>query len=413
MLPLYIDPGTGSMLFSLFIGLAAAAAFGLKALWVKIRFLISGGKAKADESDTSIPYVIFSDHKRYWNVFKPICDEFETRGVDLVYYTASEDDPVLTAGYKYIHPEFIGTGNKPYAKLNFLNADIVLSTTPGLDVYQWKRSKKVKWYVHVPHSVANLSILRMFGIDYYDAILISGSHQEKFVRFIEKERPSIRRKELVLTGLSYYDYMLEKKKNYPEHVPGDKPLVLLAPSWGNSSILNKYGTNFIDKLLQTGYQIVIRPHPQSQSAEKELLETLKETYKDNPQITWNFDNDNFDILNKSDILISDFSGVMYDYAFIFNKPFIYTDTKLDTMPYDASWEDCENWNLVTLPRLGIKLEEKDFDNMKEMIDNTISSTSLSAERQKAKEEFWNYPGEAGKRITDYMLNKRTELIEKQ
>lgn len=45
-LPLYIDPGTGSMLFSLFIGIAAAATFGFRALYLKAKFLLSGGKKK-------------------------------------------------------------------------------------------------------------------------------------------------------------------------------------------------------------------------------------------------------------------------------------------------------------------------------------------------------------------------------
>ena len=38
MFSLYIDPGTGSMLFSLVIGLVATLTFGLRALFIKIRF---------------------------------------------------------------------------------------------------------------------------------------------------------------------------------------------------------------------------------------------------------------------------------------------------------------------------------------------------------------------------------------
>ena len=45
-MPLYIDPGTGSMLFSLFIGIAATATFALRALFIKIKFILSGGKAE-------------------------------------------------------------------------------------------------------------------------------------------------------------------------------------------------------------------------------------------------------------------------------------------------------------------------------------------------------------------------------
>lgn len=50
----------------------------MQKIWHKIKFIINGGLAgKAVKN--SVPYVIFSDSKRYWNVFKPVCDEFEAR----------------------------------------------------------------------------------------------------------------------------------------------------------------------------------------------------------------------------------------------------------------------------------------------------------------------------------------------
>ena len=91
MFSLYIDPGTGSMLFSLVIGLVATLTFGLRTLFIKLKFGFN--KKEISESEEIIPYVIFSDHKRYWNVFRPICQEFENRSIDIVYYTLSEDDP--------------------------------------------------------------------------------------------------------------------------------------------------------------------------------------------------------------------------------------------------------------------------------------------------------------------------------
>lgn len=406
MLPLYIDPGTGSMLFSLCIGLAAAATFGLKALWAKIRFLLTGGKAKKDESETKIPYVIFSDHKRYWNVFKPVCDEFEKRKVDLVYYTAGEDDPVLTAGYEYIHPEYLGSGNKPYAKLNFLNADIVLSTTPGIDVYQWKRSKKVNKYVHIPHQIGDCSGYRMFGTDYYDAVLVSGEHQTRTVQMLESKR-NIKKKEFVTVGLTYFDAMLERK-NKAEPVKNENPVILLAPSWGKSSILSQYGEKFIKLLVDTGYEIVIRPHPQSSVSEADLLEELKQKFVDEPRVSWNFDMDNFDILNKADLMISDYSSVMYDFSFFFNKPFIYAIEQLDLSPYDSSWLDEESWTFAMLPKLGVKLEKEKFNDIKSIIDDLLNNPKTRESREQIIKEAWCYPGEAGKRIADYMLENSSQ-----
>jgi hypothetical protein len=43
-LPLYIDPGTGSMLFSILIGAAATLFFLAKALWLKLKLIFAGKK---------------------------------------------------------------------------------------------------------------------------------------------------------------------------------------------------------------------------------------------------------------------------------------------------------------------------------------------------------------------------------
>ena len=41
---LYIDPGTGSMLFAILIGIIGALNFALRGWIIKLRFLLSGGK---------------------------------------------------------------------------------------------------------------------------------------------------------------------------------------------------------------------------------------------------------------------------------------------------------------------------------------------------------------------------------
>lgn len=212
---LYIDPGTGSMLFSILIGVVSTLVFFGRRLFVKIKFIISGGKAEKISS-TKIPYVIFSDHKRYLNVFKPICDEFEKRGVPLSYWTASPDDPLLQESYQHVTTEFIGEGNKAFARLNMMNAGIVLSTTPGLDVYQWKRSRNVDWYVHILHSVDEALGYRMFGLDFYDAVLLSGDFQKPYIRTLEKQR-TLKEKELVTVGCTYLDVLQQKIVNTPPY----------------------------------------------------------------------------------------------------------------------------------------------------------------------------------------------------
>ena len=143
----YIDPGTGSMLFSIVIGLVTALYFLGKAAIIKLKFVFSGGKAT--HSKNHYPLVIYSEGTRYWNVFKPVLEALEKRNFDTIFYTSSEDDPFFSSEWKHITGEFIGEGNKAFTRLNFLEADVCLMTTPGLDVYQLKRSKGEIGRAHV------------------------------------------------------------------------------------------------------------------------------------------------------------------------------------------------------------------------------------------------------------------------
>ena len=54
----YIDPGTGSMLFTILIGIIGAGIYSLRMLIIKIRFALSGGKAETNQK--KIPFVIYN-----------------------------------------------------------------------------------------------------------------------------------------------------------------------------------------------------------------------------------------------------------------------------------------------------------------------------------------------------------------
>ena len=88
---MYIDPGTGSMLFAILIGIIGAISYLLKMWIVKLKFLLSGGKAEEASKDV-IPIAFFSDDKRYWSVFEPVCKELDKRNVEVVYLTSSEEE---------------------------------------------------------------------------------------------------------------------------------------------------------------------------------------------------------------------------------------------------------------------------------------------------------------------------------
>ena len=402
---LYIDPGTGSMLFTVLLGLIGAAVYSLRMLWIKLQFKLSGGKAQV--SNKKIPLVIFADDKRYWSIFDPICRELDKRGMDVVYMTASEDDPGLQNTYEHVRAEFIGAGNKAFSKLNVLNATIVFSTTPGLDVYQWKRSKGVDYYIHIFHTAGEVTRYRMFGIDYYDSLMIAGKHQERDIRFLEKLR-GLPEKELFYTGIPFMDEMAKRLAEVgpaPEH----PRTVLLAPTWGPSAIFKIHGGKIIDKLLQTGYHVIIRPHPQSFSSEKDMIDQLMKEYPESDQLEWNRDTDNFEVLRRSDILISDFSGVVFDFSLIYDKPVIYTDPNFDLAPYDAWFLDHPLWTLSALPRIGKELKMDNLDHIKELIDSCLEDSRYAQGRKEVREETWSDQNEGAVRAAEYLIAKYEEL----
>ncbi len=402
---LYIDPGTGSMLFTVLLGLVGAAVYSIRMLLIKLRFAFSGGKAEV--STEKIPLVIFSDDKRYWSIFAPICRELDRRGMDVVYMTASPDDPGLENPYRHVRAEFIGAGNKAFAKLNFLNATIVLSTTPGLDVYQWKRSKNVQYYIHIFHTAGEVTRYRMFGIDYYDALMIAGDYQQQDIRELEALR-GLPPKEIVKVGIPYMDEMAARLAAVgpaPEH----PRTVLLAPTWGPSAIFSIHGGKIIDVLLKTGYHVIIRPHPQSFASETELISGLMEQYPESDQLEWNRDTDNFEVLRRSDILISDFSGVVFDFSLIYDKPVIYTDPNFDLAPYDAWFLSHPLWTLSALPRIGQELNMENLSALKEMIDSCLEDSRYAQGRKEVREETWAYYSEGACRAADYLMAKYEEL----
>ena len=404
---LYIDPGTGSMLFTILIGLLSAAIYAFRDVLVKLKFVLSGGKIKHND-DAPIPFVLFTDSKRYWSIFKPLCDEMERRGEQVLYLTAESDDPLLNEKYHNIKTEYAGAGNTTFARMNMLKADVVLSSTPGLDVYQWKRSRDVRWYTHVFHAANDVTLYRMFGIDYYDALLLSGEYQIREIRGLEALR-HLPAKELRLAGLPHMDALRERllcSAPVPEH----KTTVLLAPSWGPSGILSKYGSKIIDRLLETDFHVIIRPHPQSFISEKNMLETLIRKYPDSDQLQWDRSLDNFDVLHQSDILISDFSGVIFDYTLVFDKPIIYADTSFDDGMYDAWWLEEGLWTFSILAQLGLQLTEENMDNIKELIQLCLSETRFKAGRDRARAETWANIGHSVEAIADYLVEKRAELL---
>ncbi|GHV70292.1 CDP-glycerol glycerophosphotransferase [Spirochaetia bacterium] len=407
----YIDPGTGSMLFSLLTGAAVTIFFFLKNFIIRIR---GGGLfQKKIVPGKKMGLVIYSEGKQYWNVFKPIVDELARRNIPFAYYSSGEDDPGLSSETPLMEKKFIGKGNDAYRFLNFLEADVCLTTTPSLDVFQFKRSPGVSHYAHILHMVNDATTYRLFGLDYYDSVLLTGEYQKKDIRQLEKQR-GLKEKELFVAGCTYLDELAARKLviSNDDNEKSKNKTVLIAPSWGKNGILSRYGLKLLLPLAKSSWCIIVRPHPQSMIAEKETVSKLREMLVPYQNVEWNFDTENIYALSRADVLISDFSGIVFDFAFLFNRPLLYPRFDFDKRPYDLADIEDEAWNFRALRQLGIPLDERKFEEIEKFLDEELTGWENRKEvTEKLREEAWQYRGMAGKRAADFLLEMMGKIKE--
>ena len=104
----YLDPGTGSMLLSVFIGVVSSAYFVIRKLPSVIRSLFFKFTGKKDDlKNNSI--VFYAESAAYWSTFKPVLQALAQKEVRCTYLTSDPKDPVFSSGLeKWVHAKYIG-----------------------------------------------------------------------------------------------------------------------------------------------------------------------------------------------------------------------------------------------------------------------------------------------------------------
>ena len=273
-------------------------------------------------------------------------------------------------------------------------------TTPNLDVFQLKRSKGVKKYVHITHSSAETSTYCLYSLDFFDAVFLNGEHQIRDIRELENKRNTII-KDLYVVGNPYLDELSKMKETIIKE-NNNKKTILIAPSWGMNCLFRRFGEKLLDNIVNSDYNIIIRPHPQSLISDKDIIDKFQNRYKDKNNVEWDFNRVNIYSLSKADIMISDFSGVIFDYAFLFEKPVIIPSFTFDKRGTDAIEIDEEVWTFETIPKISFKLDENNFSNISQIIEDSINNETLKNNILKAKEEAYMYEGQASKRAAQFL-----------
>lgn len=390
----YIDPASTSALLYIIIAVVATLAYTLRGFFYKLKNLILGKGFVSSKDFENTDIIFYSEGKQYWSVFLPIIKALEKRNIPCAYLTSDEKDPGLEYSGEHYGSKYIGNLTMTSVYLNRLKAKFVGMTTPQLDVMMIRRSKKVQHYGHIVHAPIDVFTYRKFAFDYFDSVFCSGKHQIEGIRKLEEQRGT-EKKLLLETGLTYYDVMLDDIKLYKAE-PTNKKVVLVAPTWKDYSILNRFGVRFFEKLLENSdYNIILRPHPQSYVSYPEIIGEIEERFKDEPRISFDTQPLGTESMIKADLMIGDLSGVFWDFAFLHSKPVLLLKTDLDSIDgFEGTELNYEMWEMRERSRLGRVFDENEVDSISKIVNDILTNPPSMQLQQLKDESVFNF-GNAG------------------
>ena len=168
--------------------------------------------------------------------------------------------------------------------------------------------------------------------------------------------------------------------------------------------MQRYGSILIQSLLDAGFKVILRPHPQQYRSEKKLLSGLEKELKGEKSLSWDDNPSGHLSMEKADIMISDLSGVIFDFAFIYMKPVISLDYELGTDGFE--YEDLNGpvWEKEISRSLGAIFSDRKIDNLQLLVKEIYSKNDWTATMNQLRDEaLFNY-GNAGITAVNQLLN---------
>ena len=375
MLIAYIDPTTTSTLLYVLIGVAASVGYACRGFFYKMKDLLLSSKTGRGRTDDEL--VFYSEGRQYWPVFEPVLKALDAKGVGYLYVSSGQDDPGLKHEGAKVHARYVSPNlTPPY--LNHLKAKVVVMTTPQLDVLTIRRSKHVKHYVHLVHAPTDFTTYRKFAFDHFDSVMCAGPHQVKSARYLENLR-GYPPKLLLETGCTYYDGLvktLAERKAAAAPEPKERPVVLVAPTWKPYGFLNRFGKQMIESLLAAGkWDIIFRPHPQTAVSFPEVLEDMRKTFEGRAHFTLDVAPNGAASMDRADMMISELSGIVFDYAFTQGKPTLIFNGSPDLRGFEAEDFDCEMWEVAVRSQIGVEFGVEDIPDICSLVEKTLQRTA--------------------------------------
>lgn len=276
--------------------------------------------------DVERSIVFYAENIASMNHFKTLIKELtEKMNLKICYVTSVQDDPIFKSQNKNILSFYIGSGVIRTKFFLTLNAKILIMDMPDLNNFHIKKSKiSSVHYIYLFHSMFSVhSYLRKGAIDHYDTIFCVGQHHINEILETEKIY-NLKQKNLVRYGFGRLDSLLQQKQDYRQ-TSHDNNLIIIAPSYGDNNLIEVCGIALIQILLESDFKVLLRPHMRTLKDSDNLIQTIKKSFKDNPNFSLETGIIPFEKLQTSSCMISDWSGISLEYAFVFKRPVIFID----------------------------------------------------------------------------------------
>lgn len=266
--------------------------------------------------------VFYAENGNYYTYFeKLIGDLLANTDITITYITSDRNDPLLQHAPPRVEVECVWSSI--YHVLSHIETDALIMTVPDLgSTYFFKRSKRVKTYIYIFHAaVSTHQQYNQKAFFEYDTIFCTGEYQQKEIRAAEQLYKS-KEKKLIKYGYPLFDAVRAKTSKTPTNT------ILIAPSWYKGCIFDNGIGQLLNELKETSWKVVLRSHPEFKKRNDKGYRHIEKIALANPMISLDTNTNVLDSIAQSDILITDRSGIAFEYAFGALKPVVFIDTPL-------------------------------------------------------------------------------------
>ena len=359
--------------------------------------------------------VFYAEHEGYFAYFEGLIRELtELRGLTIAYITSDVKDPIFSmeaAKKGKIFPFYIRT-LLPYFML-FVHSKVFVMTMTDLGHFHIKRSINQVHYVYLFHALVSTHMAyRESAFDSYDTILCAGPHQVAEIRQREKLK-QLPPKNLMEAGYYRLERIYNSYKNFKHKRRDDKKVILIAPSWGKDNVLEACGGYLIDKLLNAGYEVIVRPHPETIRRFPKLVDSFAVRFGNNDFFTLERSVASDDSILRADVLISDTSGITLEYSFGTERPVLFIDVPPKVRNENFRELEIKPIELALRDKIGIIVSPKKLDDIDQMIDNLISKKDDYQESIRVLRAQYVYAfGQSSKISSKYITDLITQNVQK-